>query len=104
MGRMSSSPLTRAEQAMVVQGEHFQVPLDTLLMMILTTAQLWFNSTSSAFVVTLLALYIVLGFFFPQMSDEVALPRRVDRFIFSIRLFIVLVVLMVAAGVPTLFN
>ncbi len=80
----------------------FTLPLDTLLLLVLATANLWFNQVSGAFIVTLIALYVLLGWLAPAMPDEMSKPRRRDRAAFSIRLFIVLMVVMVAGALPTL--
>lgn len=55
---------------LVKQG-NFPVSWDTLLLLVLAMAHLYFNPVSSALVVSLLALYVLLGFAFPHMGDEV---------------------------------
>ena len=82
----------------------FALSWDMLLLIVLFVAHLWFNPVSNALVVTLVAVYIALGFLFPAMPDEMDAPRLRDRLVFSTRLFIVMFVLFIAAVLPTGWN
>ncbi len=88
----------------MVNTKHFALSLDTLLLLVLMMAHLWFNPISNAFVVTLLAVYVILGLVSPAMPDELATPHARDRFLFTIRLFIVLFVILLATGLPAGWN
>lgn len=74
-----------------------RIPLDVLLLVVLITAHLWFNQVSSAIVVTLLGVYLLLNWVVPSMADEKATPQAWDRWLFLIRLSIIFFILMVAA-------
>ncbi len=85
----------------MTRDDRLTLSLDTLLLLVLGAANLWFNPVSSAFIVTLMAFYVLLGWLAPGMPDEMSQPRALDRFAFSFRLFIVLMVVMVAGALPT---
>jgi hypothetical protein len=78
--------------------------LDTVLLLVLGAAHLWFNPISSALTLTLMALYVLLNWVAPKMPDEMSAPRARDRAALSFRLFVVLFLLMLAAVLPTLWN
>ena len=79
----------------------FSIPLDVLLLLVLTMGHLWFNQVSSALIVTSLAIYVILALFSPKMSDEISEPSRLIRTLFSVRLFIVLFITFAAVALPT---
>jgi len=78
--------------------------LDTLLLLVLGTAHLWFNPISSALTITLMAVYVLLNWIEPKMPDEMSAPSARARVCFSFRLFVVLFIIMLAAVLPTLWN
>ncbi|MBI3912992.1 MAG: hypothetical protein HY327_02165 [Chloroflexi bacterium] len=78
--------------------------IDTLLLLVLAIAHLWFNPVSSALVVTLLAVYVLLGIVSPAMPDEMPAPRARHRYLFLARLLIVFFILAIAALLPTGLN
>jgi hypothetical protein len=80
------------------------VSLDTVLLLVLGTAHLWFNPISSALTITLMAVYVLLAWLVPKMPDEMPVPRVWERVSFSFRLFVVLFVVMLATVLPTLWN
>ena len=86
------------------QDNAWALSLDAVLLLVLGTAHLWFNPISSALTITLMAVYVLLNWLAPKMPDEMPAPRARDRAAFSIRLFIVLFVLMLAAVPPTMWN
>lgn len=77
---------------------------DTLLLLVLATAHLWFNPVSNAVVILLLAVYVILGWACPAMPDELPSPSGRDRIVYLIRLTIILFVIMIAALLPTVWN
>lgn len=85
-------------------ANRWALPLDMLLLLLLSMAHLWFNPVSNAFVVTLLAFYVLLGLIFPKMTDELESPHPYHRGLFTVRLTIVLFVVCVAAILPTGLN
>jgi hypothetical protein len=99
--RGSSHQIRRKDSAMTRDGR-ITFSLDTLLLLVLGSANLWFNPVSSALVVTLMALYVLLGWLAPRMPDEISEPQTRDRFAYSTRLLIVVMVVMVAGALPTL--
>jgi hypothetical protein len=88
----------------VIESNRLALSWDTVLLLILTMAHLWFNPISSALVVLLLAVYVVLGWLIPKMPDETDAPRTRERLAFSIRLASVLFILLIAALLPTGWN
>ncbi|MBI4675644.1 MAG: hypothetical protein HY741_28705 [Chloroflexi bacterium] len=80
---------------------HFSLSLDTLLLLLLTPALLWFNPVSNALAVVLLALYVVLGWIYPQLPDELAVPQRANRIAYLARIAIIFFVIMLATLLPT---
>lgn len=85
-------------------SNRFGLSTDALLLLVLTMAHLWFNPVGSAFVVTLLAVYVILGIVASKMPDEMDAPRARDRMVFTARLFIVICIVFVATIVPTGWN
>ena len=78
--------------------------LDAILLLAMATAHFWFNQVSSAFLVTLLAIYVLLDLIHPQMADEIPNPKKRHKFLFLTKLGIVLFSLMFAAILPAGFN
>jgi len=74
--------------------------LDTLLLLVLGTAHLWFNPISSALTITLMAVYVLLNWIEPKMPDEKEDSSRRDRFLFVCRMVIVLFVVIFAILPP----
>ncbi len=86
------------------QDASWALSLDTVLLLVLGVAHLWFNPISSALTITLIAIYVLLNWLVPKMPDEMLAPSVRARVCFSFRLFIILFVVMLAAVLPTLWN
>lgn len=74
--------------------------IDSILLLVLCSAHLWFSQVSSAILVVMLAAYIGLDFFLPLLVDEVLLPGRRERIAFLGRLTIVFFAVAFAAILP----
>ena len=57
------------------QTKSFGLSLDTLLLVILAVAHLWFNPVSSALTIALIAVYVLLNWLAPRMPDEMPAAR-----------------------------
>jgi hypothetical protein len=84
----------------MVETKNPAVPLDLLLLIVLAPAHLWFNPTSSALAVGLLVIYTLVSFLSPRLPDELDAPRRRHRFLFLLRIFVVLFFVLMAAILP----
>lgn len=85
---------------MPLKDSRLPIQLDTLLLLLLLSAHLWFNPASNALVVVGTAVYVAL-----DLLAASALGRRLsERLLFTVRLVIVFFIIMVAAILPTGFN
>ncbi|MCL4394849.1 MAG: hypothetical protein M1482_08640 [Chloroflexi bacterium] len=78
----------------------FSIPLDVLLLVLMVIVHLWFNPITSALIVTLTGVYLSLAILSPKMPDEMQESGRSDRFVFLLRLTIVLSIVLAAAIQP----
>jgi len=85
-------------------SNHWILSLDTVLLLVLGTAHLWFNPTSSALLVTLMAIYVLVSLLVPQMPDEKVDSSWRERLIFVFRIIIVLFVVIFAILTPVWMN
>jgi hypothetical protein len=76
----------------------FPLSLDTILLLVLVTAHLWFNPVSNAFAVIGVAVYVGLDLLLPE---EQALSEQQQKWLFMLRLVIVWFVVMLAGILPT---
>ena len=83
-------------------NSHFPLRLDTLLLLALVTAHMWFNPVSNALIVVAVAAYVLLDLAFPEPKGGT--PSRQQRLLFLTRLLIVYFVVMMAAVLPTGLN
>ena len=78
--------------------------LDTLLLLVLITAHMWFNPVSNALIVVAVAVYVLLDLAFPEKGPAMVKPTRQQRVLFMTRLLIVYFVVATAAVLPTGLN
>src|SRR5512135_3402308 len=81
-----------------------RVSLDTLILIVLSTANLFFTPFVSALVITCVAIYAAISWLFPLPNEPVTALRRLDRFLFLARLAIVLFIICLATVLPTALN
>jgi hypothetical protein len=86
---------------MVIKGSRLPLHLDTLLLLVLVTAHMWFNPVSNALMVLCLAVYVALDLAFPDTYEETAELRARERLLFLTRLTIVFFIVLIAAVLPT---
>ena len=86
---------------MPLEKSQLPIKLDTLLLLLLVSAHMWFNPASNVLVVICVAIYIALDFIFPQESEKSKLPAR---YLYMIRFSIVLFITLIAAILPAGLN
>ncbi len=80
------------------------LPLDVLLVLALGMGYLWFNPVSNTLAITLVAIYVLLGWWFPELPDEQAVPTVRARRAFLARVTILLFLVMLTNVLPTAWN
>lgn len=83
-----------------MRQNRFPLQPDTLLLLVLVTAHMWFNSISNALMVIGVAIYVALDLVFPAQPEGGAQGSTANgrfRFLFLLRLTIVFFVVLAAA-------
>jgi len=78
--------------------------LDTMLILVLGAGYLLFNPASNAFAVTLVAAYVWLGWWSPDLPDEQTTPTARARRAFLARVTILILLVMLTNALPTAWN
>lgn len=85
-------------------NNRFLLQMDTLLLLVLVSAHLWFNPFSSAFMVMAVTVYVLLDFVMPEKAGGEAQIEGLSRIVSLIRLTIVIFVVLSAVILPTGLN